>query len=66
MRAPCGRRTASAWSMAAVTLALAATGGCTVGPDYRRPEAVAAMPAAFAESTGEWKVAEPKVRRWAS
>jgi multidrug efflux system outer membrane protein len=59
-RAPRGRRTASAWCMAAVTLALSATGGCTVGPDYRRPEAVAAMPAAFAESTGEWKVAEPK------
>jgi NodT family efflux transporter outer membrane factor (OMF) lipoprotein len=32
---------------------------CTVGPDYIKPTAVAAMPVAFKESEG-WKVAQPQ------
>ncbi|MGD0060266.1 MAG: efflux transporter outer membrane subunit [Verrucomicrobiia bacterium] len=34
--------------------------GCAVGPDYKRPEATAAMPAAYAAVTNGWKVAEPQ------
>ncbi len=40
----------------AVCLLLAA--GCTVGPDYVRPTAVATMPATFKEQEG-WKLAQP-------
>ena len=40
----------------AVCLLLAA--GCTVGPDYVRPAAVASMPATFKEQKG-WKLAQP-------
>jgi len=43
--------------LAAFTLALLA--GCAVGPEYRRPPAVAAMPAAYAGATNAWKVAKP-------
>lgn len=53
------RRT-PAWRAAGVFLALAAAAGCTVGPDYRRPDAVGAMPPSYAGATGDWKVAEPK------
>jgi multidrug efflux system outer membrane protein len=38
-------------------IALAA--GCAVGPDYKRPEAVATMPATYAATNG-WKIAEPQ------
>lgn len=33
--------------------------GCTVGPAYRRPEAVAAVPASYAGAGREWKPATP-------
>lgn len=33
--------------------------GCAVGPDYKRPAAVATMPATYASTNG-WKVAEPQ------
>ncbi|HVM62046.1 MAG TPA: efflux transporter outer membrane subunit [Verrucomicrobiae bacterium] len=39
-------------------IALAA--GCAVGPDYKRPEAVATMPTSYAAATNGWKVAEPQ------
>ena len=55
-----GGQKTSAWRTVGVLLALAAAAACTVGPDYRRPEAVGAMPASYAGATGEWKVAEPK------
>ncbi len=42
-----------------VATCLLLSAGCTVGPDYVRPTAVATMPAAFKELDG-WKVAEPK------
>lgn len=35
--------------------------GCTVGPDYKRPEATA-MPAAYAGATNGWKVAQPQAQ----
>lgn len=57
---PEGPRQTSAWRTVAVSLALATAAACTVGPDYRRPEAVGAMPASYAGATGDWKVAEPK------
>ena len=34
--------------------------GCAVGPDYKRPEATATMPATYAAATNGWKVAEPQ------
>jgi multidrug efflux system outer membrane protein len=34
--------------------------GCAVGPDYQRPQATGAMPAAYAGATNEWKVAQPQ------
>lgn len=34
--------------------------GCAVGPDYHRPPAVTAMPAAYAGATNEWKSATPQ------
>ena len=34
--------------------------GCAVGPDYKRPEATATMPAAYSAVTNGWKVAEPQ------
>ena len=34
--------------------------GCAVGPDYKRPEATATMPGAYAGATNEWKIAEPQ------
>ena len=40
-----------------IALALLALAGCTVGPDYQRPEMQA--PEAYKE-TGAWKVAEPR------
>lgn len=42
---------------AAGILALALVSGCTVGPDYRRPEAE--VSAAYKEAAG-WKLAEPR------
>src|ERR1035438_9646265 len=35
--------------------------GCTVGSDYKRPEAMA-MPAAYAGATNGWKVAQPQAQ----
>lgn len=35
-------------------------GGCAVGPEYVRPEAVAEMPSAFVEPSGAWKAAMPR------
>ncbi|MDB6108720.1 MAG: efflux system, outer rane lipoprotein NodT family [Pedosphaera sp.] len=37
----------------------ASLGGCTLGPDYKRPEATR-IPAAYAGATNGWKVAEPQ------
>ena len=34
--------------------------GCAVGPDYKRPEATAAMPATYSAVTNGWKIAEPQ------
>jgi len=52
--------------LASLTLALLA--GCSVGPDYHRPAAVATMPAAYASATNEWKTATPQAHlpkgRW--
>ena len=49
-------------------LALTLAAGCAVGPDYRRPAAVTAMPAAYAGASGEWKIATPRAHlpkgRW--
>ena len=42
------------------SLALALLAGCAVGPEYRRPAAVATMPAAYAGATNEWKTAAPQ------
>ncbi|HUI08116.1 MAG TPA: efflux transporter outer membrane subunit [Verrucomicrobiae bacterium] len=41
-------------------LLVVALTGCAIGPDYRRPQAMATMPAAYAGATNEWKVAEPR------
>ena len=41
----------------AATIILAALSGCTVGPDYKRPDAP--VPAAYKEAEG-WKPSEPK------
>jgi NodT family efflux transporter outer membrane factor (OMF) lipoprotein len=43
--------------LAAPTFALLLA-GCTVGPDYRRPDAP--VPDTWKEAAGQWKVAEPK------
>ncbi len=48
------KRTAAGRALGAAALILAA--GCSVGPDYKRPEL--AVPAAFKEDSG-WKVAAP-------
>jgi NodT family efflux transporter outer membrane factor (OMF) lipoprotein len=48
------KRTGAAHALCAAALVLAA--GCSVGPDYKRPEI--AVPAAFKEDAG-WKVAAP-------
>jgi multidrug efflux system outer membrane protein len=45
-----------ALSLAALTLLT----GCVVGPDYKRPEATAAMPAAYSGTSDGWKVAQPQ------
>src|ERR1039458_5029655 len=37
--------------------------GCAVGPDYKRAEATATMPGAYAGATNEWKRAEPQAGR---
>src|SRR5262249_1694655 len=48
-------------SIAGIVLGiLLAAGGCAVGPDYKRPEATAQMPAAYAGATNGWKVAAPQ------
>ena len=44
-------------AIVSLLLALIGLGGCTVGPDYRRPEVAA--PVAFKEAQG-WKPAEPR------
>ena len=49
--------TRSRLNRAAAFLALAALAGCTVGPDYVRPDAT--VPTKFKEAEG-WKPAEPK------
>ena len=46
-----------------VAVASVLMAGCAVGPDYRRPEATATMPGAYAGATNEWKVAEPQAGR---
>jgi multidrug efflux system outer membrane protein len=43
-----------------VLLATVLLAGCAVGPDYQRPQAVAAMPGAYASATNDWKLAEPR------
>jgi multidrug efflux system outer membrane protein len=54
------------WLAVVGMIALAA--GCAIGPDYKRPEAVAAMPANYAWATNGWKIAEPQAHlpkgRW--
>jgi len=40
-------------------VALLLLAGCAVGPDYKRPEATA-IPAAYANATNGWKVAQPQ------
>lgn len=39
---------------------IALLSGCAVGPDYKRPEATATMPDAYAAVTNGWKIAEPQ------
>ncbi|HTS18665.1 MAG TPA: efflux transporter outer membrane subunit [Verrucomicrobiae bacterium] len=39
---------------------IAGAAGCAVGPDYKRPDAVAKMPPTYAYATNGWKVAEPQ------
>jgi len=34
--------------------------GCSAGPDYHRPSAVATMPATYAGATNDWKIATPR------
>ena len=41
-------------------LLVAGLAGCTRGPDYQRPAAVATMPSAYAGAGHEWKVATPQ------
>jgi len=41
--------------------ALALFGGCALGPNYERPEA-AAIPAAYAGASGEWKASRPQAQ----
>ncbi|MBI4663284.1 MAG: efflux transporter outer membrane subunit [Verrucomicrobia bacterium] len=47
---------ATGWLLASLALLT----GCAVGPNYERPTAVAAMPAAFTGATNEWKLATPQ------
>jgi multidrug efflux system outer membrane protein len=42
-------------------VALALLGGCSVGPDYQRPEATT-IPAAYSGQSGGWKVAQPQAQ----
>jgi multidrug efflux system outer membrane protein len=62
------RRLARPNRAAVALVALALVAGCSVGPNYRRPAAVATMPAAYAGAAGEWKVATPRAHvpkgRW--
>jgi multidrug efflux system outer membrane protein len=53
------RRSVVSFTFAAA-LALTGSAGCAVGPEYRRPDAVATMPDAYAGATGDWKVATPQ------
>ena len=41
-----------------LTLLLIGISGCTLGPDYKRPEALDVMPESYKESAG-WKLAQP-------
>jgi outer membrane protein, multidrug efflux system len=52
-----GEPTVSWITVAALASALLT--GCAVGPNYKRPAAVATMPAAFTGATNEWKLATP-------
>jgi outer membrane protein, multidrug efflux system len=47
-------------ALIAVGGALALLAGCAVGPDYKRPQATATIPATYTGATNEWKVAEPR------
>ena len=47
-------------ALLAATSMMALLAGCAVGPEYQRPQATSAMPAAYAGATNEWKVAEPR------
>ena len=46
-----------------VVIASVLVAGCAVGPDYKRPEAMATMPGAYSGATNEWKIAEPQASR---
>jgi outer membrane protein, multidrug efflux system len=52
------RQSASA-SFLAASVIMVLLVGCAVGPDYKRPQATATIPAAYS-TTNEWKVAEPQ------
>ena len=43
-----------------LTLLLIGTTGCTLGPDYKRPDALDVMPESYKESAG-WKLAQPEL-----
>jgi len=53
------RQRSVSWGWAS-GLALVWLTGCTVGTNYERPAAVAAMPAAYTGASNEWKVAAPR------
>ena len=58
------RRLAVCWTSVAAAASLACLivlAGCTVGPDYKRPEATT-IPAAYAGATNGWKVAQPQAQ----
>lgn len=42
-----------------VALVLVVVAGCSVGPPYQRPRAIASMPATYASAGIQWKLAQP-------
>jgi multidrug efflux system outer membrane protein len=57
---PCITALKENWKRLGLPLtALAFLAGCTVGPDYHRPEATT-IPAAYVGATNGWKVAQPQ------